>query len=180
LVFEKFHSENKKIQGKSSLEFDLNGVPPSKSVRIHEVIEEALKMSVDEMENENATLKDKIKELEITLMHPPIFLSPIAKIQPWKSFEGTPKSNSSLRGTSSLLVAAKRYVGENIKKKMSLVLKTWKLENNFISLGPRMKNLRQYLQVDLENDEEFYKGVFSTFVMKMMRNFIKELFPPLL
>jgi hypothetical protein len=41
------------------------------------------------------------------------------------------------------------------------------LANNFISLGSRITNLRQYLQDDLENDEEFYKGVVTTFVMKV-------------
>jgi hypothetical protein len=124
-------------------------------------------MSVDEMENENANLKERVKELENALMPPPIFSSPIATMQPWKSFDRTPESSSRLRGTSSLLVAVRRYVGENIKKRMSLVLETWELANNFISLGSRMTNLRQYLQVDLENDEEFYKGVVTTFVMKV-------------
>jgi hypothetical protein len=47
-------------------------------------------MFVDEMENENSTLKDRIKELESALMPPPIFSSPIATMQPWKSFDGTP------------------------------------------------------------------------------------------
>jgi hypothetical protein len=32
LVFEKTHSKNKKVQGNSSLELELNGVPPSKIV----------------------------------------------------------------------------------------------------------------------------------------------------
>jgi hypothetical protein len=32
LVIEKIHAKNKKFQGKSSSEFDLNGVPPSKIV----------------------------------------------------------------------------------------------------------------------------------------------------
>jgi hypothetical protein len=50
---------------------------------------------------------------------------------------------------------------------MSLILETWELENNFISLGSRMTNLRQYLQVDLENDEELYKGDITTFFMKV-------------
>jgi hypothetical protein len=34
-------------------------------------------------------------------------------------------------------------------------------------LGSRTTNLRQYLQADLENDEEFYKGVVYTFVVKV-------------
>lgn len=82
LVFEKFHSKNKKVQGKSSLEFDLNGVPPSRIVWIHKVTRESLKTSVDEMENENVTLKDRIKELETALMPPPIFFIPIATMHP--------------------------------------------------------------------------------------------------
>jgi hypothetical protein len=68
LVIEKIHSKNKKVQGKLSSELDLNGVPPSRIVQIHEATGEALKMSVGEMENENATLKDIIKELESALI----------------------------------------------------------------------------------------------------------------
>jgi hypothetical protein len=33
-----------------------------------------------------------------------------------------------LIGTLGLLVAVRRYVGKNIKKRMSLVLDTWELE----------------------------------------------------
>jgi hypothetical protein len=50
---------------------------------------------------------------------------------------------------------------------MTLILETWELATSFVSLGSRMTNFRQYLQVDLENDEEFYKGVVSTFVAKV-------------
>jgi hypothetical protein len=76
LVFEKIHSKNKNIQGKLSSELDLNGVPPSRIVQIHEAMGEALKMSVGEMESENVILKDRIKELESALMPPPIFVYP--------------------------------------------------------------------------------------------------------
>jgi hypothetical protein len=114
------------------------------------------------MENENSNLKKELKNWRMSIIPPPIFSIPIAMIYPWRSSDRTPESSSILRGTSSLLVAIKRYVGENIKKIMSLVLETWELANNFISLGSRMTNLRQYLQADLENDEEFYKGVVTT------------------
>jgi hypothetical protein len=122
LVLEKVHSKIKKfkenlVQNLTSMGFHLPRI-----VRIHEATRESLKMSVDEMENENSTLKDRIKELESALMPPPIFSSPIATMQPWKSFDGTPESSSILRGTSSLLVVVRRYVGENIKKIMSLIL----------------------------------------------------------
>jgi hypothetical protein len=30
-----------------------------------------------------------------------------------------------------------------------------------------MTNLKQFLQADLENDEEFYKGEITTFVIKV-------------
>ena len=50
---------------------------------------------------------------------------------------------------------------------MSLIFEDWKLANNFISLGSRITNLRQYLHVDLKNDEKFYKGDVTTFVMQV-------------
>jgi len=50
---------------------------------------------------------------------------------------------------------------------MSLIIKTWVLATSFVSLGSRMTNFKQYLQVDLENEEEFYKGDISTFVPKV-------------
>jgi len=34
-------------------------------------------------------------------------------------------------------------------------------------MGSRMTNFKQYLQVDLENDKELFKGMFSTFVAKV-------------
>jgi hypothetical protein len=47
-----------KVQGKSSLGLDLNGVPMYKIIQIHESMGEYL-MYIDEMENENLTLKEK-------------------------------------------------------------------------------------------------------------------------
>jgi hypothetical protein len=70
LVFENFHLNNKKVQGKASLELDLNGVPMSKIIQIHEAMGEALNLSIDEMENENVTLKERIKELDNALIPP--------------------------------------------------------------------------------------------------------------
>ena len=78
-------------------------------------------------------------------MPPPIFSIPTATMHPWKSFDGTLESNSKLRGTSILVVVVRRYVGENIKKIMSLILEAWEMTNSFVSLGSRTTNLRQYL-----------------------------------
>jgi hypothetical protein len=163
LVIEKVNSKNKKIQEKWNSKFDFQGVPPSKVMEFHEATGEALKFSIGDIENENAILKDRVRELENALMPPPLFSSPITTIQPLKTLEGRPESSSRLKGTSSLLAAIRRYVGDNIQKRMSLILETWELATNFVSLGSRMTHFRQYLQADLENDEEFYKGVISTF-----------------
>jgi hypothetical protein len=118
LVFEKINARNKKFQGKASSTLDLNGVPPSRIMHIHESIDDALKMLAGEMESENAIVKDMIRELEIALMPPPIFVIPIATMQSWKTLDGMLDSRSKLRGTSILLVAVRRCVGENIKKRI--------------------------------------------------------------
>jgi hypothetical protein len=143
LVIEKVNSKNKKIQEKWNSKFDFQGVPPSKVIEFHEATGEALKMSIGDIENENAILKDRVRELENSLMPPPLFSSPIATIQPLRTLEGRPESSSRLKGTSSFLVSIRRYVGENIQKRMSLILETWELATNFVSLGSRMTHFRQ-------------------------------------
>jgi hypothetical protein len=72
-----------------------------------------------------------------------------------------------LKGTSSLLAAIRRYIGENIKKRMSLILETWDLASSFVSLGSKIQNFREYLQADLRNDKGFYKDAFITFSLKV-------------
>jgi len=66
-----------------------------------------------------------------------------------------------------LLDVVRRYVGENIKKRMSLILEAWETASSFVSLGSRITNLKQYLQANIENDEDFYKDVVITFVLKV-------------
>lgn len=44
-----------------------------------------------------------------------------------------------------------------------MLLETWELATNSVSLGSRITHFKQYLQADLENDEEFYKGAVTTF-----------------
>jgi len=56
-----FNQKIKKVQEKSTSKLDLNGVPPSKIVQIHEATNLPLNISVREMENENITLKERIK-----------------------------------------------------------------------------------------------------------------------
>jgi hypothetical protein len=111
-------------------------------------------MSIRDIENKNAILKYRVRELEISLVPPPLFAIPITTIH-WalRMLEGRPESNSILKVTSSFLASIRRYVSENIQKRMSLILETWELTTSFVSIGSRMKNFKQYLQEDLENDE---------------------------
>jgi hypothetical protein len=53
----------------------LSRVLPSRLTRIHKSTGDALEVSVDEMEVENAMLKERVKELEYALIPPPIFAS---------------------------------------------------------------------------------------------------------
>jgi len=145
----------------------LKGVLPSRIAKIHRATSDALEMSVDEMEAENSMLKQRVKELECDLMSPPIVSSPITSIQPRKILDRTPKSSSTLNGTSNLLVVVRHCVGENSKKRMSLILEAWDLAISFVSLSSRITNLREYLQANLANEEGFYKDVLITFVLKI-------------
>jgi hypothetical protein len=51
---------------------------------------DALEMSMDDMEAKNIMLKERVKELESTLMPPPIFSTLVSTVQPWKSSDKTP------------------------------------------------------------------------------------------
>jgi hypothetical protein len=50
---------------------------------------------------------------------------------------------------------------------MYLILDIWDLTNNFVSLGSRIQNTREYLKDDIENDEGFIKDGLATFIMKV-------------
>jgi hypothetical protein len=100
-------------------------------------------------------LKESVKELECTLMPSPIFVTLVSTVQHWKISDKPPKSSLRLKGTSSLLVAIRCYIGENIKKRISLILDTLDLARSIVSLGSKIKKFREYLQDDLKNDDSF-------------------------
>jgi hypothetical protein len=54
-----------------------------------------------------------------------------------------------------------------LKKKMSIILEAWDIGNNIISFGSKLNNLREYLQDDLYYEEDFYKDVVITFILKV-------------
>jgi len=100
----------------------LKEVSSSKISKIHMVTGNSLDISIDEMEAENERLKNKVRELENALIPPPIFARPLVFVQPRMNIDGLPESNLKWRGTPNLLVAVIKFVEENIKNRMPLVL----------------------------------------------------------
>jgi hypothetical protein len=165
LIFED-HVQKKK-RGKYRAEFDLNNLLLSRIVKFHKAIGDSLDVSIDDMEDENFRLKERIKELDSTLMQPPILATPISTIQPGRSSNKTPELSLRIKGESSLHSVNMHFVEENIKKMTSLILETWDLANKFVSLGSKIHNTREYLKVDLTIVERFYKDALSTLVIKI-------------
>jgi hypothetical protein len=129
---------------------------PSQISRIHREIDDALDGSIGGLEAENTKLKERIKELEDTLMPLPFLASPLTIIGPT-----TPAAK--LKGSSSLLTSARSYVERNIKKIMELITKAWVNFKKHASFGSRAHAFHKYLQVDLKNEEGFYLDVVLTF-----------------
>jgi hypothetical protein len=78
---------------------------PSKLLSIHRVTRDALNVSITHMEEKNDQLKERIKELEETLMPPPILASHVAMIHLEKGIQEKPKSRSRIKGISILIRA---------------------------------------------------------------------------
>lgn len=167
MLIEKINLKNKKVVEKWNSEIDLHGVLPSKIMQFHEVVGEEFKSSIGEVEIENWLLKERIKELDISLRSKPNFFKPTATIQPLNTFEDISTYSSQIRGASKLLVAIRQYVGKNIKKRISLIFEIWELATIFTILYSRITNFKEYLQTDLENDEKFYPEIVGTFSTKI-------------
>jgi hypothetical protein len=61
-------------------------------------------------------LKERIKELEATLMPPPILASPVAMIHPGKGLQENPESSSRVKGISSLIIATDILLNKILRK----------------------------------------------------------------
>ena len=120
------------------------------------------------MEEENARLKERFKEMEETLMPPPILATPFTMIGPHNIFQEIPRSCSRVKGISNLIFASRYFVEENIMKRMSLILDLWDMEKIFSTLGLRVQNTKEYLGADLKNDEGFYVDEVEMFVAKVL------------
>jgi hypothetical protein len=95
-----------------------------------------------------------------------LFVEPLTTIQPTLTLEDVPESNSKLKGSSSLLLAVRKYVGDGIQKRIDLIQEIWELAQSSTNFSMRIMHFKEYLQKDLENDEGFYKEVVGTFWQK--------------
>jgi hypothetical protein len=116
LVFER---TTKRKSGKLQPTIDTRDMLPSKLSSIHKVTGDALDISIVHMVEENAQLKERIKELEATLMPPPILASLIAMIHPGKGLQENREPSARVKGISNLIIATRHFIEENIKKRMS-------------------------------------------------------------
>lgn len=100
-------------------------------------------------------------------MPPPILATPVAMLQPDRTFQGAPESNLGVKGITSLITATRHFVENNIKKRMSLILDLWGLAKSFCTLRLKIQNTKEYLNADLKNDEGFFTDGVVMFVMKV-------------
>jgi hypothetical protein len=96
LIIEKSDVKNKK--GKSCSEVNLKNMRPSQVSRIHRATGDALDDSIGSLEAENTKLKERIKELEETLMPLPLLSIPLEIV-------GPAMPTARIKGSSSLLTS---------------------------------------------------------------------------
>ena len=149
----------KNKRGKSRSKVNLRNMRPSQIYKIHKTIGDALDDSIGGLEVENIKLKEMIKEVEETLMPPPLLTIPLAIVRPTMPV-------TKLKGSSSLLTSARSYVENNIKKRMELITKSWEISKNMISFGSRVHAFHEYLKSDINNEECFYLDVLVPFGIK--------------
>jgi hypothetical protein len=119
------------------------------------------------MEEENAQLKGIIKELDATLMPPPIPASPVAMTHPGKGLQENPESSSRVKGISILITATQHFVEQNTNKIMLLIVELWDMAMSFAYLGLRIQNTKEYLNLDWKNNERFYTNGVVMFITRV-------------
>jgi hypothetical protein len=76
-----FERTSKITRGKKNSTIDTPNMLPSKLSSIHKVTWDALDFSISNMEEENARLKERFKELEANLIPPPILATLVSMIR---------------------------------------------------------------------------------------------------
>jgi hypothetical protein len=137
-IIEKSDVKNKK--GKSHSKVCLRDMRPSHISRIHRETGDALDDSIGGLEVKNTKLKERIKELEDTLMTPPLLSSPLAIV-------GPTMHASKLKGSLRLLTSARSYVERKIKKIMALIIEDWETLKNIAYFGSREHSFHEYMKL---------------------------------
>jgi hypothetical protein len=158
LIIEKSDVKNKKWKSHSKV--NLRNMRPSQISIIHKATSDALDDSIGGIEAKNINLKERIKELEETLMPLPLLTSPLAIV-------GSATPATKIRGSSSLLTSSRCYVENNITKRMALIKEAWEISKNMISFDSRVHAFLEYLQTNLINEEGFYLDVMVPFGIKV-------------
>ena len=96
-----------------------------------------------------------------------MFVEPLTAIQPTITIEDIQKRSIKLKGSSSLLLAVRKYVGDVNKKRIDLINKIWELAQSSTNFSTRIMHLREYIQKDIENDKCIYKEAMGTFATKV-------------
>jgi len=122
--------KSKKFAKKWKSKINFHGIPPLKFMKFHDAIREALKESIFDIEKENLFLKEKIKELEKSIIPKPLYVEPITTIKPILTLKDVSESGSKLKGSSSLLMVVRKYVGDGIEKRIDLILEIWELSQS--------------------------------------------------
>jgi hypothetical protein len=78
-----------------------------------------------------------------------LFVEPIKTIQPTLTLEDISESNNKWKGSSSLMQAIRKYVGDEIQKIINMIQETWELAQSSTNFATRITNFKEYLQKDL-------------------------------
>jgi hypothetical protein len=57
----------------------------------------------------------------------PMFVEPLTAIQPTFTLEDVPERISKLKGSTSLLLVVKKYIGDGIHQRINLIHEIWEL-----------------------------------------------------
>ena len=90
------------------------------------------------MEEENSILKENVREMKSTLISLPILAIPLA-------IANLGTTDLKLRGSSSFLMVVRKFVEENIKRRMSLIMEAWDVSSNIVSFGSQLNAYNEFL-----------------------------------
>jgi hypothetical protein len=109
-----------------------------------------------------------VKELENTLLPRPLFVEAHCCYTTIVQSRGCTRNKLQIKRFIKFIDNVRKYIGDNIQKRIALILEIWELATSSTTLSTRVLHFKEYLQKDLENDESFYKEVVGTFLTKVL------------